>query len=60
MIKFYIDITHKSQQRDKKTLEQAVNSIIAKDKLELYGWQMVDVDDIDEICKEFTEEKNDE
>jgi len=34
MIKFYIDITHKSQQRDKKTLEQAVNSIITKDKLE--------------------------
>ena len=35
MIKFYIDITHKSQQRDKRTLEQAVNSIITKDKLVL-------------------------
>ena len=33
MIKFYIDITHKSQQREQKTLEQAVNNIITRDKL---------------------------
>ena len=33
MIKFYIDITHKSKQREQKTLEQAVNNIIKKDKL---------------------------
>jgi hypothetical protein len=35
MIKFYIDITHKSQRREQKTLEQAVNNIITKDKLEI-------------------------
>ena len=34
MTRFYINITHKTQQRDKKTLEQAVNSIIPEDKLE--------------------------
>ena len=33
MTRFYIDITHKSQQREQKTIEQAVNSIITKDKL---------------------------
>lgn len=33
MIKFYIDITHKTQRREQKTLEQAVNNIIPKDKL---------------------------
>lgn len=33
MIKFYIDITHKSQRREQITLEQAVNNIITKDKL---------------------------
>ena len=33
MIRFYIDITHKSQRREQKTLEQAVNNIITKDKL---------------------------
>lgn len=33
MIKFYIDITHKTQQREQKTLEQAVNNIITRDKL---------------------------
>lgn len=33
MIKFYIGITHKSQKRDQRTLEQAVNNIITKDKL---------------------------
>ena len=33
MTKFYIDITHKSRQREQKTLEQAVNNIITRDKL---------------------------
>ena len=33
MIRFYIDITHKSQRREQKTLEQAVNNIITRDKL---------------------------
>lgn len=41
MIKFYIDITHKSQRREQKTLEQAVNNIIARDKLE-YLLQVLD------------------
>ena len=31
---FYLNVTHKSQQRDKKTLEQAVTSIIAKENLD--------------------------
>ena len=34
MKKFYLDITHKSQQRDKKTVEQATKVIIPEDKLE--------------------------
>ena len=33
MIKFYIDITHKSKQREQMTLKQAVNTIITQDKL---------------------------
>lgn len=33
MLNFYLNITHKSQQRDKKTLEQAVKSIITKENL---------------------------
>ena len=33
MKKFYLDITHKSQQRDKKTVEQATKVIIPEDKL---------------------------
>ncbi len=33
MARFYLNITHKSQQRDKKTLEQAVKSIIAPEYL---------------------------
>ena len=41
MIKFYIDITHKSQRREQKTLEQAVNNIITRDKLE-YLLQVLD------------------
>ena len=41
MTRFYINITHKTQQRDKKTLEQAVNSIIPGDKLE-YLLQVLD------------------
>lgn len=34
MKKFYIDITHKSQQRDKKTVEQATKAIISEDNLD--------------------------
>lgn len=34
MKKFYVDITHKSQQRDKKTVEQATKVIISEDNLE--------------------------
>lgn len=34
MINFYLNITHKSQQRDKKTVEQATKVIISKDNLE--------------------------
>lgn len=34
MLVFYLNITHKTQQRDKKTLEQAVKSIITEDNLE--------------------------
>ena len=34
MKKFYVDITHKSQQRDKKTVEQATKAIISEDNLE--------------------------
>ena len=33
MTSFYLNITHKSQKRDKKTLNQAVNSIITKEHL---------------------------
>lgn len=33
MLSFYLNITHKSQQRDKKTLEQAVKSIITQENL---------------------------
>ena len=33
MKKFYLDITHKSQQRDKKTVEQATKVIISEDIL---------------------------
>ncbi len=34
MKKFYLDITHKSKQRDKKTVEQATKVIIPEDKLD--------------------------
>ena len=34
MKKFYIDVTHKSQRRDKKTVEQATKVIISKDNLD--------------------------
>lgn len=33
-VNFYLNVTHKSQQRDKKTVEQAINSIIPENKLE--------------------------
>ena len=36
MKKFYVDITHKSQQRDKKTVEQATKVIISEDNLEYF------------------------
>lgn len=36
MRRFYIDITHKSQQRDKKTIEQATKVIISEDNLECF------------------------
>lgn len=36
MKKFYIDITHKTKQRDKKTVEQATKTIISKDNLESF------------------------
>ena len=36
MKKFYIDITHKSQQRDKKTVKQATKVIISEDNLEYF------------------------
>ena len=34
MLRFYLNITHKSQQRDKKTLEQAVKSICPQEYLD--------------------------
>lgn len=36
MICFYLNITHKTQQRDRKTLEQAVKSIISKENLNAF------------------------
>lgn len=36
MKKFYIDITHKTKQRDKKIVEQATKSIISEDNLESF------------------------
>ena len=36
MKKFYVDITHKSQQRDRKTVEQATKVIISEDNLEYF------------------------
>lgn len=36
MLQFYLNITHKTQQRDKKTLEQAVNSIVTKENLQSF------------------------
>ena len=36
MKKFYVDITHKSQQRDKKTVEQVTKVIISEDNLEYF------------------------
>lgn len=34
MLSFYLNITHKSQQRDKKTLKQAVKTIITEENLD--------------------------
>lgn len=36
MLHFYLSITHKAQQRDKKTLEQAVDRIISKENLDAF------------------------
>ncbi|WP_425538106.1 alpha/beta fold hydrolase [Microaceticoccus formicicus] len=36
MKKFYVDITHKSRQRDKKTVERATKVIISEDNLEYF------------------------
>ena len=36
MKKFYVDIIHKSQRRDKKTVEQATKVIISEDNLEYF------------------------
>lgn len=36
MIRFYTNVTHKSKQRDKKTIEQAVKVIISEDNLECF------------------------
>lgn len=36
MKKFYIDITHKSQRRDRKTVEQATKVIISEDNLDYF------------------------
>lgn len=36
MKRFYIDITHKSQQRDKKTVEQATKVIISEDNIQFF------------------------
>ena len=49
----------KAETARKETTEKFAEKLkeIARDKLELYGWQMVDIDDIDEICKEITEGK---
>ena len=41
MIEFYINITNKSKARDEKTLKQAINNIITKDKLD-YLLQVLD------------------
>lgn len=36
MFRFYWNITHKMQQRDKKTLKQAVKNIISKENLAVF------------------------
>lgn len=46
MKKFYIDITHKSQQRDKKTVEQATKVIISEDNLENFLTVLDNMSDI--------------
>jgi len=38
-------LTHKTQQRDKKVVEQAVNSIISKDKLDVFLEMMDNMSD---------------
>ena len=41
----YLMLTHKTQQRDKKVVEQAVNSIISKDKLDVFLEMMDNMSD---------------
>lgn len=45
-VNFYLNVTHKSQQRDKKTIEQAINSIISEDKLEEFLQVLDNMSDI--------------
>lgn len=46
IIKFYLDVTHKTQKRDKKTIKQAVNSIISEDKLNEFLEVLDNISDI--------------
>lgn len=46
MKKFYIDITHKSQRRDKKTVEQATKVIISEDNLECFLEVLDNISDV--------------
>lgn len=45
MIKQYLMLTHKTQARDKKVIAQAVNSIIPKDKLDVFLTMMDSISD---------------
>ena len=45
LINTYLMLTHKTQQRDKKVVEQAVNSIISKDKLDVFLEMMDNMSD---------------
>ena len=46
MVCFYLNITHKSQQRDKKTLEQAAKSIITQENLNVFLQVLDNMSDI--------------
>ena len=49
MKKFYVNITHKSQQRDKKTLEQATKVIVSEDNL---GYLLEVLDNMSDVTVE--------